>query len=99
MEQLALIHGGESADEIWEQLRIRNVILVGSDLDRRVFGAYLADGVLNVSKHLTIYMSQYDKALGVSQFLTRRQRLGQLWGGKGCELGTRTREHRFADKS
>jgi esterase/lipase superfamily enzyme len=39
MEQLALIHEGESADEIWEQLRIRNVILIGSDLDRGVFGA------------------------------------------------------------
>ena len=86
MEQLALIHEGESADEIWKQLRLRNVILIGSDLDRGVFGAYLADGILNVSKHLSIYMSQYDKALGVSQFLTRRQRLGQLWGGKGGEI-------------
>ncbi len=32
IEQLALIHEGESADEIWEKLRLRNVILVGSDL-------------------------------------------------------------------
>ncbi len=86
MEQLALIHEGESADEIWEQLRLRNVILVGSDLDRGVFGSYMADGILNVSKHLSIYMSPHDKALGVSQFLTRRERLGQLWGGKGGEL-------------
>ena len=86
IEQLALIHEGESADEIWEQLRLRNVILVGSDLDRGVFGSYMADGILNVSKHLSIYMSPHDKALGVSQFLTRRQRLGQLWGGKGGEI-------------
>jgi len=86
MEQLALIHDGESADEIWEQLHLRNVILVGSDLDRGVFGSYVADGLLNVTKHLSIYMSPYDKALGVSQFLTRRQRLGQLWGGKGGEI-------------
>jgi esterase/lipase superfamily enzyme len=86
MEQLALIHEGESADEIWEQLRLRNVILVGSDLDRGVFGSYMSDGLLNVSKHLSIYMSRHDKALGVSQFLTRRQRLGQLWGGKGGEI-------------
>jgi esterase/lipase superfamily enzyme len=92
MEQLALIHKGESADEIWEQLRLRNVILVGSDIDRGVFGSYLADGILNVSKHLSIYMSQYDKALGVSQFLTRRERLGQLWGGKGGELGALARQ-------
>ena len=86
LEQLALIHQGESAEEIWEQLRLRNVILVGSDLDRGVFGSYMADGILNVSKHLSIYMSPYDKALGFSQFLTRRERLGQLWGGKGGEL-------------
>jgi len=86
MEQLALIHDGESADEIWKQLRLRNVILVGSDLDRGVFGTYMADGLLNVSKHLSIYMSRYDKALGFSQFLTRRERLGQLYGGKGGEL-------------
>lgn len=86
MEQLALIHEGETADEIFEQLRLRNVILVGSDLDRGVFGSYVADGLLNVSKHLSIYMSPYDKALGFSQFLTRRQRLGQLWGSKGGEI-------------
>ncbi len=92
MEQLALIHDGESADEIWDQLRIRNVILVGSDLDRGVFGSYMADGILNVSKHLSIYMSPHDKALGFSQFLTRRERLGQLWGGKGGELGPLARQ-------
>jgi len=92
MEQLALIHDGETADEIWEQLRLRNVILVGSDLDRGVFGSYMADGILNVSKHLSIYMSPHDKALGFSQFLTRRERLGQLWGGKGGELGPLARQ-------
>ena len=92
MEQLALIHDGDSADVIWEQLRIRNVILVGSDLDRGVFGSYMADGILNVSKHLSIYMSPHDKALGFSQFLTRRERLGQLWGGKGGELGPLARQ-------
>ncbi len=92
MEQLALIHEGETADEIWEQLRIRNVILVGSDLDRGVFGSYMADGILNVSKHLSIYMSPHDKALGVSQFLTRRERLGQLWGSKGEQLHALARQ-------
>jgi esterase/lipase superfamily enzyme len=86
MEQLALIHQGETATEINEKLRIRNVILVGSDLDRGVFTSYVADGLLNVSKHLTIYMSKNDKALGFSQFLTRRQRLGQMFGGAGGEM-------------
>ena len=92
MEQLALIHSGETAEQIYEQLRIENVILVGSDLDRGVFGAYLSDGLLNVSKHTSVYMSQHDKALGVSQFLTRRQRLGQIWGGSGEELHALARQ-------
>ena len=86
LEQLALIHQDQTADEIFAELRLRNVILVGSDLDRGVFGSYMSDGLLNVSKHMSIYMSPYDKALGFSQFLTRRERLGQLWGGKGGEI-------------
>jgi pimeloyl-ACP methyl ester carboxylesterase len=92
LEQLALIHDGESADEIWEQLHLSNVILVGSDLDRGVFGMYLSDGLLNVSRHMSIYMSQHDKALGFSQFLTRRERLGQLWGAKGGEIHPQARQ-------
>jgi len=86
LEQLALLNHGKSAEEIYAKLRIHNVILVGSDLDRGVFHSYLSDGLLNVQKHLTIYMSEYDKALGVSQFLTRRQRVGQMFGGKGGEV-------------
>jgi esterase/lipase superfamily enzyme len=86
LEQLALINQGKSAEEIYAKLRIQNVILVGSDLDRGVFHSYLSDGVLNVQKHLTIYMSEYDKALGVSQLLTRRERVGQMFGGKGGEV-------------
>ena len=87
MEQLALINQGKTAEEIYAKLRIHNVILVGSDLDHGVFDSYLSDGLLKVQKHLTIYMSEYDKALGVSQFLTRRQRIGQMFGGKnGAEL-------------
>ena len=35
---------------------------------------------------MTIYMSETDKALGVSQFLTRRQRVGQMFGGAGEEI-------------
>lgn len=86
LEQLALINQGRNAEEIYAKLRIHNVILVGSDLDRGVFDSYLSDGLLNVQKHLTIYMSESDKALGMSQFLTRRQRVGQMFGGDGGEL-------------
>lgn len=93
MEHLALIYRGKTAEEIHAELRINNVILVGSDLDRGVFGSYVADGLLKVAKHLTIYMSEHDKALGVSQFLTRRQRLGQMWGGGvGEDMSATTRQ-------
>ncbi|MFT5701532.1 MAG: pimeloyl-ACP methyl ester carboxylesterase [Desulforhopalus sp.] len=86
LEQLALINQGKSAKEIYAKLRIHNVILVGSDLDRGVFRSYLSDGLLNVPRHMTIYMSETDKALGVSQFLTRRQRVGQMFGSTRGEM-------------
>jgi esterase/lipase superfamily enzyme len=92
MEQLALKYHGMTADEIWKKLHLRNVILVGSDLDRAIFGSYMADGLLNVARHTSVYMSKYDKALGVSQFLTRKQRLGQLWGGRGGEINPLARK-------
>ena len=79
MEQLALIHQGETAEEVHQELRVESVILAGSYIDRGVFGSYVADGVLNVSQRLTIYLSGHDKALGVSAFLSRRKRLGQMW--------------------
>ena len=86
LEQFALINQGKSAKEIYAKLRIHNVILVGSDLDRGVFHSYLSDGLLNVPRHMKIYMSETDKALGVSQFLTRRQRVGQMFGSAGGKI-------------
>ena len=86
MEQLALMNHDKTADEIFDKLHIENVILVGSDLDRGVFSSYVSDGLFKISRHLNIYMSKYDKALGVSQFLTRRQRLGQMFGGAGGDM-------------
>jgi esterase/lipase superfamily enzyme len=79
LEQLALKYSHLPAEQIQSRTRIGEVILVGSDIDRGVFGSYLTDGLLNTSRHLTVYMSKYDKALGMSQFLTRRNRLGQMF--------------------
>lgn len=79
LEQMALMNHERDAEEIHTDLKIDNVILVGSDMDREVFGAYLADGLLKVPQHLSIYISEKDKALSLSRFLTRRERLGQMW--------------------
>ena len=78
-EQLALIHTESTPEEIHAELRIGNMILIGSDVDRQIFGAYLADGLLEIPRHLTIYVSEQDKALAWSRFLTRRERLGEMW--------------------
>ncbi len=78
MEQLALMYHDASPAEIQDRLRLGHVILLGSDLDRHVFANYLADGVLNVPEHLSVYISASDKALGFARRLTRRDRLGQL---------------------
>jgi esterase/lipase superfamily enzyme len=79
LEQMALMNHDREAEEIYSDLKIDHVILIGSDMDRAVFGAYLADGLLKVPQHLSIYISAKDKALSLSRFLTRRERLGEMW--------------------
>lgn len=81
LAQGAFIHHKEDKATIQRQRRIGRVILVGSDLDRQLFGAYLVEGLLKVPKSLAIYVSGRDKALGISRWLFRRERLGQMWIG------------------
>ena len=59
--------------------RIGHVILVGSDFDRQLFGAYAADGLLNVAKDFSVYLSDTDKALSISRWFFKQERLGQMW--------------------
>lgn len=77
-EQLALMNDGRTRQEIFTRHRLGNLVMVGSDLDRQVFAAYLADGALDVPRHMSIYVSEKDKALGFSRWVTRRERLGQV---------------------
>ncbi len=79
LNQLALIHGGDDKAALRHRLRIGQVILVGSDYDRDLFGASLINGLLELPDRLTIYLSEADKALGVSQWLFGRNRLGQMF--------------------
>jgi esterase/lipase superfamily enzyme len=78
-EQIALQNQWRPAEEIRDDLRLGKLILVGSDIDRGVFGNYLSDGLLDVLDKLTVYVSGADKALGVSKMLTRRERLGEMF--------------------
>jgi esterase/lipase superfamily enzyme len=81
LSQLALQRAHMTRDEILAELRIGQVMLVGSDIDRDLFGAYIEDGILNVSHRTSVYLSKIDKALGVSKWLFERARLGQLESG------------------
>ncbi|MDO3720767.1 alpha/beta hydrolase [Marinobacter sp. chi1] len=92
LEQLALINQHRTEEEIQETLRIGNVILLGSDIDRAAFGNSLADGLLKVCRHLSVYVSAEDKALGISRFLTNKRRLGELWTGDGNEIHPQARQ-------
>ena len=89
LEQLALKYDDLPDGEAQRQTRIGEVVLIGSDIDRGVFGSYLSDGLLKTNEHLTVYMSKYDKALGMSRFLTRRNRLGQMFDDGAMSFAAR----------
>ncbi len=86
------IYGQQRDDEALLALKLENVILVGSDIDRSILGGYLVDGALRVPQSLTIYQSQRDGALGMSRFVFGRERTGQAFTG---DLNEKTR--RFLD--
>jgi esterase/lipase superfamily enzyme len=79
VEQMALINRNAAPGAPRVGAKLENVILVGSDVDRAVFGSYLADGILGVPNRLTIYANANDKALRFSRFLTGHERVGQMW--------------------
>ncbi|KPK11092.1 MAG: hypothetical protein AMJ68_07080 [Acidithiobacillales bacterium SG8_45] len=85
LSQLALLNSGKSKSRIARQLKIGHVILVGSDSDRGIFSGHLEDGLLNIMDDFTIYMSDTDKALGVSNFVFSRRRLGQVFMPENME--------------
>jgi len=79
LDQLSLMSAAGQTDGLQEELPIGQVILVGSDYDRDLFAASLVNGLLEVPQSLTIYLSETDKALGLSRWLFGRNRLGQMW--------------------
>ena len=79
LEQLALLHAGETSDATREKLRIGSVIYVGADMSREQFGVGLTDGMLEVAERTVVYMSSTDVALRWARRIFRRPRLGQMW--------------------
>jgi esterase/lipase superfamily enzyme len=79
LSQLTFIHFNDDNAAIRKKYRLGHIILVGSDFDRHLFGAYLHEGLMKVPETVSVYLSGKDKALGVSSWLFGRQRLGQKW--------------------
>ncbi|MDF2232427.1 alpha/beta hydrolase [Albimonas sp. CAU 1670] len=74
LQQTALMHaGGAAAPPLGE------VILIGSDVDPKLFLQVLADGALEVVERLMVYMSGTDSALSMSALLLDRRPLGRSW--------------------
>ncbi|KPJ95880.1 MAG: hypothetical protein AMJ53_01850 [Gammaproteobacteria bacterium SG8_11] len=88
LHNLALMHRGEPRHHTLEKLRIGSVILVGSDIDRQAMGMYLLDGLLNVIEYLTVYASEKDQAMGASQILFGRERVGQMFASAEVKSST-----------
>lgn len=78
LHMLALKYQDEDRESLLNRLRIGNVALVGSDIDRETMGMYLADGLMRVTERMTVYASAKDKALRISRRVLRRDRIGQL---------------------
>ena len=74
----AFIHFHDNRDTIYEKLKINQVILAGSDVDRDIFANHFDDGLLKIPQNLSIYVSGADKALGMSKWFFSRPRLGQI---------------------
>jgi esterase/lipase superfamily enzyme len=90
LADLGILGYGKTPEEIHAALKIGQVILTGSDVDRAILGGYFLDGALQVPEALTLYVSETDKALGASQFMLGRTRSGQL--ADASEVSASSRE-------
>ena len=79
LHQMALIRKNCEPSETPGKTQVGHVILTASDVDRDLFGSYLVDGFLDISGKTTVYMSTEDSALGMSEWVFGRKRMGQMW--------------------
>ena len=88
LNELALINSGKELKNVREQLRMGHVVLVGSDIDEGIFANMFLNGILNIVGGISVYVSAGDKALGLSEWLFDRERLGQFARDREIEENT-----------
>lgn len=63
--------------------------MIGGDVDRGVVGGYIVDGALKIPEQMTVYVSETDGALDLSQrIFSGRFRLGQTTKSNTSEYAT-----------
>lgn len=76
LQEINLETGSESVAR--QRYRLGQVALVSSDMDRQLFGSFLADDLTRACEHLLVYRSSKDGILGLSGWVFGRQRLGHV---------------------
>ena len=76
LQEINLETGSESVAR--KRYRLGRVALVSSDMDRQLFGSFLADDITRACDRLLVYRSGKDGILGMSGWLFSRGRLGHV---------------------
>lgn len=76
LQEINLETGSESVAR--QRYRLGQVALISSDMDRELFGSFLADDITRACEHLSVYRSSKDGILGMSGWLFSRGRLGHV---------------------
>lgn len=79
LHQIALTRSSRDLAQGERSIRLGEVILIGSDYDRDLFGRAMVNGLLEVPQRTTLYLSRSDLALSVTQRLFGEERVGQMF--------------------
>lgn len=79
LTDISLLSGFESdREKNLKKYKIGNVVFAGGDVSRDVMGVYIEYGMVDVASKVVIYFSNTDKALGLSNWLWKEGRIGNL---------------------
>jgi len=79
LTDISLLSGVDAdRNENLRKFKIGNVVFAGGDVSRDVMGVYIEYGMVEVAKKVIIYFSDTDKALGLSNWLWKHERIGEL---------------------
>jgi esterase/lipase superfamily enzyme len=78
VRDLALVYSRDDPEALHRELKIENLILIGSDLDRGILRSYARDRMTEVPRYFTVYSSRKDEAMMMSKFIYGHDRVGDF---------------------